>query len=178
MNLLVWIDCEMSGLNPENNHILELAVVITDINSLEPIASKEIIINHDENILTEMDDWNTDQHKKSGLWDKVLKSSCSYSNTESELIEFLSNYTQKKCVHLAGNSVYHDLAFLKIHLPKVANWMHYRIVDISSLKVLIQAWYSEKPDLLFNKKNNHRALDDIYESIAELKYYKNNFFIS
>ncbi len=172
---LVWMDLEMTGLDPELDTIIEIATIITD-NALNIIAEgPNLVIHEPASRYQQMDAWNQAQHKKSGLWEKVISSSISLSEAEQQTLEFLKKYVSPKSSPLAGNSVWQDRRFLLKYMPTLEAHLHYRLVDVSAIKELASRWYPEKS---FKKnKNLHRALDDIKESIEELKFYKENFFI-
>jgi oligoribonuclease len=175
LNPLVWIDLEMSGLNLKKDYILEIAVILTDGNLNNKIYGPEIIIKQDKSLLDSMDAWCTEHHAKSGLTEKVLKSEYSMEQAEKKVLDFITSHIPEyQAGVLAGNSIHVDRSFLLKDMPKIANHLHYRIVDVSSIKVLSQAWY---PDLKYpRKKNVHRALEDIEESIEELQFYRKNVF--
>lgn len=162
-----WVDCEMTGLNHYEDEILEIAFVITD-KHMNKIIEKDFIVFHSSARLEQMDNWNQETHKNSGLWNSVLKSNLNYFQLEKEIIEILKKYTSEKKTYLAGNSVYNDYLFIKNKFPLIFNWVHYRILDISSLKLLHQA----QDKTAFTKLKKHTALADIKESIEEYLFYK------
>jgi len=173
----VWLDLEMTGLNPRKDAILEIACVVTDGN-LEVIAQgPDIIIAQSESTLSAMDKWCTLTHKKTGLYDLVLKSETSVEDAERQTLAFLRQHTKENYAQLAGNSVWMDRVFLMHHMPRLYDFLHYRTIDVSTIKELAHCWYFKNPKLQFKKQNAHRALDDIFESIQELKHYKNAFFV-
>lgn len=163
-----WVDCEMTGLDTKKDVILELAYIITDKNMNE-IARGEYIFHQTPKILAQMDSWCTEQHTKSGLYEKALKSKLSYKMAEKEILETLKKHTREKETYFAGNSVYMDALFIKKQLPHVHALMHYRLFDITTFK-LEQKLLGKK---LFIKKEHHRALSDIEETIKEYFFYKN-----
>jgi len=173
-NKLIWIDLEMTGLDPERDLILEIATVITDCN-LEPVAEgPNIAINQPEELLLSMDEWARTHHEKSGLLDLVNKSSYDCQGAEQATVEFVSIYCKKGESPLCGNSVWHDRQFLKRHMPTLEEFFHYRNIDVSSIKELVRRWY---PSLSpYEKRNPHRALSDIKESINELRFYRQKVF--
>jgi len=173
--VFLWIDCEMTGLNPNIDRLLEVAVILTDA-SLVPIIEKSWVIGCEESILAEMDPWCRVTHKKSGLYDLSMASLMTIKDVEDLLMQILLAYTTKKMTYFAGNSVYFDYLFLRSAMPKIIEWCHYRIIDVSSIKTLYEAWRVDGLQL-FQKKNTHRALDDIKESIQELMFYRDNFFL-
>ncbi|QSL66972.1 hypothetical protein MERGE_001359 [Pneumocystis wakefieldiae] len=173
-NPMIWVDCEMSGLDPEKHELLEIAVLITDGN-LNIIESKgfQRVIHHPEHILNSMDSWCKKHHEENGLIQSVLSSSHTLASTEIELLDYLQKYISKsKVALLAGNSVYVDRAFLSRYIPGIFEYLHYRIIDVSTIKELARCWNYEIFQNAPKKKVNHRAMDDILESIEELKYYK------
>ncbi len=173
---LVWIDMEMTGLHPETDQILEIATIITD-SSLNIIAEgPELIVQQPQELFQKMDKWNQDHHTKSGLWQKVLESRISVQEAQEQTLSFLKNHLKAGESPLCGNSVWQDRSFLKVHMAELHSFFHYRIVDVSSIKELVKRWYSEK--FVYKKQNVHRALEDIKESISELKFYKENLFIN
>ncbi|MBM4222855.1 MAG: oligoribonuclease [Gammaproteobacteria bacterium] len=165
---LCWIDCEMTGLNPMSDQILEICLVLTD-HSFNIIDQYETVIHCAEDRLLAMDDWNRQQHSKSGLWSEVIASTVDSITAQDLIIAWLKNYMVAGEAILCGNSVYQDRFFLKMHMPKLDQFFHYRLIDVSTLKQLIPIWF---PAFEGYKKltNAHRARQDILESIAELKY--------
>lgn len=171
---LVWIDLEMTGLDPEKDLILEIATVMTDCR-LEPVAEgPNITINQPEELLLSMDEWAITHHEKSGLLDDVKRSSYDCQRAEQETLEFLSIYCKKGESPLCGNSVWQDRQFLKRHMPTLEEFFHYRNIDVSSIKELVRRWYPSLPP--YEKRTSHRALRDIKESINELRYYRKRVF--
>jgi len=176
---LVWIDCEMTGLNPRKDKILEIAVLITNGNLDLVDDGIEFVIKTEKQDLDAMDEWCTNQHASSGLTEACLKS----PYTKEYVAEAVLAYVQKWIPHhrtgiLAGNSVHADRSFLVEEMPQVVNWLHYRLVDVSSIKELARRWYpSQRPPRDTFPKSAHRALDDIRGSIRELKWYRENIFI-
>lgn len=173
---LVWLDMEMTGLDPQKEGIIEIATIITDskLNILEEGPS--LVIHQSQALLQEMDPWNTKHHEKSGLLEKVRKSKITVKQAEKLTLEFIKKYCAPKKALLCGNSVHHDRRFLERDMPEIHEYLHYRHIDVSTVKSLAKFWY---PKVKFPKKDNaHRALDDIRESIEELKYYRARFFKS
>lgn len=171
---LVWIDLEMSGLDPDACQILEIATLITDGN-LELIAEgPDIVIHQQGHVLDAMDAWCTQQHGNSGLTAGVRASTVSLAEAEARTLEFVRRHCPPGKSPLCGNSIGHDRRFLIKHMPQLAGFLHYRSVDVSSVKELARRWY---PDLAPPRKGEtHRALDDIRESIAELRHYREHIF--
>ena len=174
-NHLVWIDLEMSGLDPERHVIVEIGSIVTD-DRLEIVAKgPDIAINYSKNILSLMEEWSLKHHKLSGLLDRVKASPYNCRRAEQETIEFLSRYCQKGESPLCGNSVWQDRRFLIKYMPRLNEFLHYRNIDVSSIKELVRRWYPTLPG--FEKQNSHLALSDIRESIKELRYYRENAFV-
>ena len=173
-NNLIWIDMEMSGLNPDTDKILEVALVVTDSN-LNTVAEAPVLILHQPAALLEvMDDWNKSTHAKSGLIDKVKASNLSEDEVEAQLVAFLSRHVPAKASPMCGNSICQDRRFLARHMPQLEAYFHYRNLDVSTLKELVKRW---KPELAagLTKLGKHEALADVYESIEEMKYYREHF---
>lgn len=171
---LIWIDLEMTGLDPERHVIIEIATVITD-DQLDIIAQgPEIAINYSENILSSIDEWSHKQHQSSGLLDRVKTSSFNCRKAEQETLYFLSRYCNEGQCPLCGNSVWQDRRFLIKQMHRLEAFLHYRNIDVSSLKELARRWYPSLPP--FQKRKTHLALEDIKESVEELKYYRLKLF--
>lgn len=171
---LVWMDLEMSGLDPEKDVILEIATIVTDAN-LKTLAEGPVLAVHQtENIFEGMDDWNTRHHNQSGLVDRCRKSKLSIEECEKMVLDFIKPYTEKGGNLLCGNSITQDRRFIYKYMPKLSGWLNYRNIDVSSVKELSFRWYPNLPE--FQKMENHQALDDIRESIAELEYYRKTIF--
>lgn len=173
---LIWIDLEMTGLMPERDTIIEIATVVTD-SELNILATGPVIAIHQpDQILLAMDEWNTRQHGQSGLTKRVQESTDTLRLAEQATLSFLSQWVEDGASPICGNSIGQDRRFLVRYMPKLEAYFHYRNLDVSTLKILANAWY---PDIAkgFNKKGCHLALDDILESIEELKYYREHLFI-
>jgi oligoribonuclease len=174
-NRLIWIDLEMSGLDPEKEVILEIATIVTD-NMLEILAEgPNIAIHYPETALSTMEAWSKSQHQASGLLDRVRVSGHSCQKAEGEILDFLLKYCKKGRSPLCGNSIWQDRRFLIKHMPRLEEFFHYRNIDVSSIKELVRRWYPSLPR--FEKKKNHLALSDIRESIQELRYYREKIFM-
>lgn len=172
---LVWIDLEMTGLDPEIHVIVEIASIVTDteLNIVE--QGPDTAIFYPEEILAHMEPWSLEHHQASGLLDRIRNSSVSCEKAEKETIDFLSRYISKGKSPLCGNSIYQDRRFLVKHMPRLEAFFHYRNIDVSSIKELVKRWY---PALhAFQKEKSHLALNDIKESIEELRYYRKNVFV-
>lgn len=173
---LVWMDLEMSGLDPEVNTILEIATVITDCN-LEIISEGPVlaIYQHSE-VLHSMDDWNKKHHNETGLIERVRQSAFHMRDAEMMTLNFIKNHIPPRTSPLCGNSVWQDRRFLTKYMPALEGYFHYRNIDVSSIKELYSRWYPGLPR--FEKENAHTALKDIHESISELQYYRRRIFIA
>ena len=165
---------EMSGLVPERERIIEIALVITDSN-LETLAEAPVLVVHQsDEVLNGMDAWNKATHGKSGLIDKVKASQLDDAAVEAQLLEFLKEFVPPKKSPMCGNSICQDRRFLANYMPRLEDYFHYRNLDVSTLKELAKRW---RPQVYggFKKANNHTALADVYESIGEMKHYRDNF---
>ena len=171
---LVWIDLEMSGLDPEHNTIIEIATIVTDkdLNILE--KGPNLAIKQSLKLLESMDEWNTTHHTASGLWDKVLNDSVSMEEADKATLDFIKKWTMEGKNPLCGNSIGQDRRFLYKYMPQISEYLHYRNIDVTSIKEIAKRWYPELP--AFNKLEKHQALDDIIESIDELKYFQEHIF--
>ena len=170
-NNLIWIDLEMTGLDTQNDVIIEIATVVTD-SELNTLAEGPVLAIHQgDEILNAMDDWNTKQHGNSGLTERVKNSTINEAEAERQTIEFLRQYVPANASPMCGNSICQDRRFLARCMPALENYFHYRNLDVSSLKELAKRW---APEVFkgFSKESSHLALDDIRDSIAELKYYR------
>ena len=172
---LVWIDCEMTGLDTRVDRIIEIATLITDSDLNIVAEGPELAIHRPKELLDQMDDWNTKHHTQSGLVERVLNSQIEIEDADCLTFEFISQYAEKHAAPLCGNSVWQDRRFIDLEMPQTAHYLHYRNVDVSSFKEMARRWY---PNLdPYKKENHHRALDDIRESIEELKYYREKLFV-
>ena len=173
-NNLIWIDMEMSGLNSDSDHILEVAMVITD-SQLNVVAEAPVlVVSQLDSVLENMDKWNKSTHTKSGLIDKVKASKQAESEVEADMLTFLQKHVSPKISPMCGNSICQDRRFLARSMPQLESYFHYRNLDVSTLKELVKRW---KPDIIpgLTKQGKHEALADIYDSIAEMKYYREHF---
>ena len=171
---LIWIDLEMTGLDPDNAVIIEMATIVTD-SDLNTLAEGPVIAIHQpEEILAGMDEWNTRQHGQSGLTQRVRESTVSMAEAEAQTIAFLEQWVPKGKSPICGNSICQDRRFLYRHMRELENYFHYRNLDVSTLKELAARWAPEVRDS-FKKGSTHLALDDIRESIGELRHYREHF---
>jgi oligoribonuclease len=172
-NNLVWIDMEMTGLRPEKDRILEIATIVTDC-QLNILAEGPVLaVRQPEVLLAGMDEWCISHHTASGLLDRVRTQGVSEAEAEAQTLAFIQQYVPEKASPLCVNSIGQDRRFMYAYMPKLEAYFHYRNLDVSSLKIVANLW---KPQIMagFTKKEAHLALDDIRESIAELRYYKEN----
>jgi len=168
---LIWIDLEMTGLSPESDSILEIATIVTDAQLNELAEGPAYAIQHSEEELLAMDDWNREHHRASGLWQRVVQSKVNMAQAEQASIAFLDHWTEQGASPMCGNSICQDRRFLSRLMPDLQSWFHYRNLDVSTLKEIAARW---SPGILagFSKQNRHEALSDIRESIDELRYYR------
>ncbi|MDD2917394.1 oligoribonuclease [Rhodoferax sp.] len=171
---LIWLDCEMTGLNPAHERIIEIAVIVTDAHLTRRIEGPVLVIHQNDDLLGKMDKWNTSTHGKSGLTDKVKASTMDEAEVEQILLQFLSQYVPKGSTPMCGNSIGQDRRFLARYMPKLEAFFHYRNLDVSTLKELSKRW---APGVYksFKKKQRHTALADVHESIDELEHYRTHF---
>ena len=171
---LVWIDCEMTGLDPEKERLLEIAVIVTGPHLTPRIEGPVLVIHQSDELLNKMDAWNKGTHGKSGLIDKVKASTISEADAEAEILAFLKKYLPKSASPLCGNTISQDRRFLVKFMPKLEAFFHYHNLDVSTLKELSRRW---KPEVYssFKKQQKHTALADVHESIDELAHYREHF---
>ena len=172
---MIWIDLEMTGLDTQRDYIIEIASIVTDKNLNIIDEGPNLVIHQPYEILNSMDQWNTTHHNNSGLTQKVRESSITESIAERQTIEFLSKYVPKGVAPLCGNTICQDRRFLARFMPQLESFCHYRSIDVTSIRELGKRWYFEDIDN-FQKNSNHRALDDIRDSIEELRYYRKTIF--
>jgi len=170
-NRLVWVDLEMTGLEPDRDSILEIASIVTDADLNELAEGPVYAVSHPESALKAMDSWNTEHHTASGLWSRVLSSTVSMREAEQGTLDFLRRWVEPGTSPMCGNSICQDRRFMHRLMPELERCFHYRNLDVSTIKELAARW---APDVLegFKKENRHEALSDIRESIAELRYYR------
>lgn len=175
-NNLVWMDLEMTGLDPVKDKIIEIATLVTD-SELNIIAKGPCLIVHQsDEVMNNMNDWCIKHHGQSGLTQAVKDSKVSQEEACQQTRDFILEFCEKGRAPLCGNSIGQDRMFLMNHMPEIIDVLHYRVVDVSSMKELFNRWYGQKKSY-FTKKTTHRALDDIIESIEELKFYREKFLI-
>jgi oligoribonuclease len=172
---LIWIDLEMTGLNPDKDRVIEIATVVTD-KELTVLAEGPVCaIHQSDEVLAGMDDWNTRQHAMSGLAERVRASTMTELEAEQETLTFLRKHVDHAASPICGNSICQDRRFLSRHMPELASFFHYRNLDVSTLKILVKLWM---PDIAgrFEKNSVHLALADIHDSIRELRFYREQLF--
>ena len=171
---LVWIDCEMTGLDPEKERLLEIAVVVTGPNLSPRVEGPVCVIHQSDELLNKMDAWNKGTHGRSGLIDKVKASTTTEEDAEAQILAFIKQYVSKNNSPLCGNTISQDRRFLDKFMPKLEAYLHYRNLDVSTLKELSKRW---KPEVFnsFKKQQKHTALADVHESIEELAHYREHF---
>jgi oligoribonuclease len=173
-NNLIWLDMEMTGLDPDKDRIIEVAIVATD-SQLNTLAEAPVlVVRQPDVVLDAMDDWNKNTHSRSGLIDRVKASGLSESEVERQLLAFLAQHVPAKTSPMCGNSICQDRRFLARHMPALETYFHYRNLDVSTLKELARRW---RPDVAKGvvKQGKHEALADVYDSIEELKHYREHF---
>lgn len=174
---LIWLDLEMTGLQPETDLIIEIATLVTDA-QLNILAEGPVLaIKQSDAALAAMDDWNQKHHGASGLIERVKHSAIDEQEATRQTLQFLDQYSVKNASPLCGNSICQDRRFMAKHMPELENYFHYRNLDVSTLKELVRRW---KPDLLNGlvKQSTHKAMEDIRDSVNELRYYREHFIIS
>ena len=171
---LVWIDLEMTGLDIEKESIIEIATIITDgeLNIIAHGPNEAITV--DESLIEGMDEWNTTHHFESGLVERIREQGVSLIDAEKRTLDFLKEWVDPNTAPLCGNSVWNDRRFLEKEMPNVAEYLHYRMIDVSTVKELARRWYPEVDK--YPKKGAHLALDDIIESVEELEYFRDKVF--
>jgi oligoribonuclease len=177
-DLLVWLDLEMTGLDPKKCTILEIGILITD-NELNILAEgPSIAVHHSEKVLRGMESWSRHHHKKSGLTGECRKSTVSLKKAETLVLDFVKEYCKEKTAPLCGNTIWQDRRFLVKYMPRLEAYLHYRVIDVSSIKELVRRWYSDNSfKMPREKRQTHRVMDDIRESVEELRFYRGKVFV-
>jgi oligoribonuclease len=177
-DVLVWLDMEMTGLDPAKERIIEMATILTDGNLVEIATGPDLVIHQDDEILAAMDDWNKKHHGGSGLVDRVKASTVTEADAEAQTVAFINAHASAKDRPvLAGNSIHQDRRFVRKYMPVLEKRLHYRMVDVSTIKELARRWFPAIAAKQPQKKETHRALDDIRESIDELRFYRQHVFL-
>ena len=179
-DVLVWLDMEMTGLDPDKERIIEVATILTDGNLVEIAAGPDLVIHQADEILAAMDDWNKSHHKASGLTERIKASAITDGDAEAQTLAFINTHftSPKDRPVLAGNSIHQDRRFIRRYMPRLDARLHYRMVDVSTVKELARRWFPEITAKQPAKKETHRALDDIRESIDELRFYRQHIFVT
>jgi oligoribonuclease len=178
-DVLVWLDMEMTGLDPDRERIIEIATILTDGQLTEIAVGPELVIHQADEILAAMDDWNTKHHGGSGLTQRVKESQITDADAEAQTIAFINAHVSAKDRPvLAGNSIHQDRRFIRRYMPAFEKRLHYRMVDVSTVKELARRWYPQATARQPAKKDTHRALDDVRESIEELRFYRGQIFVA
>jgi len=171
---LIWLDMEMTGLEPDRDCIIELAIVITD-GQLNTVAEAPVLAVHQpDSVIDGMDEWNTRTHGQSGLIDRVKASALDEAAVEAQMLAFISQYVPERASPMCGNSICQDRRFMARYMPRLEAWFHYRNLDVSTLKELARRWHPEVAKGV-QKLGKHEALADIHESIEELRHYRTHF---
>lgn len=173
---IVWMDLEMTGLDPEKERIIEIAVLITDGNLNVIAEGPNLVVHQSDALLAAMDAWNTEHHAKSGLTEQVRASLVSEAQAEEQVLAFIASHCEVRTAPLAGNTIHQDKRFLQKYMPRLDAYLHYRIIDVSSVKELVRRWMPKVHYKQPAKNEGHRAMDDIKESLRELQYYREAAF--
>ena len=171
---LVWLDCEMTGLDPEKERLIEIAIIVTGPQLTPRIEGPVLAIHQVDAVLNQMDKWNKGTHGKSGLIDKVKASTVTEADAEAQILAFIAQYVPKSVSPLCGNTISQDRRFLVKYMPKLEAYLHYRNIDVSTFKELAKRWRPEVYNA-FKKQQKHTALADVHESIDELEHYREHF---
>jgi oligoribonuclease len=178
-DVLLWLDMEMTGLEPDRERIIEVATILTDGQLVEIATGPELVIHQDDVLLAAMDEWNTSHHGASGLTERVRAATTTEAEAEAQTLAFLNQHVSAKDRPvLAGNSIHQDRRFIRRYMPALDKRLHYRMVDVSTIKELAKRWYPAELIKQLQKKESHRALDDVRESINELRFYRDKLFVT
>jgi len=173
---LIWIDLEMTGLDSQRDRIIEVATIVTDSQLNEVAEGPALVVHQPASVMEAMDEWNTKQHGGSGLTDRVLSSSLTTRDAERQTLAFLAKHSAAGASPMCGNSICQDRRFLAREMPELEAWFHYRNLDVSTLKILAQRW-APGVAAAVTKTSSHRALDDIRDSISELRHYRSELLV-
>jgi oligoribonuclease len=177
-DVLVWIDMEMTGLEPERERVIEIATILTDGQLTEIAVGPELVLHQADDVLAAMDEWNTTHHGASGLTQRVRESAITDADADAQTVAFINAHVSAKDRPvLAGNSIHQDRRFIRRYMPALEKRLHYRMVDVSTVKELARRWYPQVAARQPQKRDTHRALDDIRESIEELRFYRSQVFL-
>lgn len=171
---LVWVDCEMTGLEPEKERLIEIAIIVTGPQLTPRIEGPVLVVHQSDEVLDQMDNWNKGTHGRSGLIDKVRASTTTEADAEAQILAFIAEYVPKGVSPLCGNTISQDRRFLVKYMPKLEAYLHYRNIDVSTFKELAKRW-SPAVYSAFKKQQKHTALADVHESIDELEHYREHF---
>ena len=175
-DLLVWVDLEMTGLDLDRERIIEISTLLTDGNLNIVAEGPDLVVHQSDELLDGMDAWNSTQHRKSGLFDRVRASNITETQAEELTLAFVTEHCEPQTAPLSGNSIYYDRRFLQKYMPRLERFVHYRNIDVSTIKELVRRWYPAVSEGAPPKGETHRAMDDIRESIEELRYYRAKVF--
>jgi oligoribonuclease len=175
--VLAWLDLEMTGLDPTVDVIVEIAMLLTDDDLNIVVEGPDLVVHHSDEVLAVMGDYVREMHTRSGLLEAIRASTLTLEEAGAQTMAFLRQHTEQGAVPLCGNSIGMDRRFLAAYLPEIEGWLHYRSVDVSSVKELVRRWYPAVRAARPRKAGNHRALDDIRESVEELRYYRKSFIV-
>ncbi|XP_053604843.1 probable oligoribonuclease [Plodia interpunctella] len=175
---IVWVDLEMTGLNVETDRILEIACLVTDADLNIVATGPNLVIHQPNSVLENMNQWCINQHGESGLTEASRNSKITLEEAENQILSFVQQHVPEKRCPIGGNSIYMDRLFLRKYMPKFNDYLHYRVIDVSTVKELAKRWYQKDFSSIPQKSFKHRTIDDIHDSIKELKYYKEHIFKS
>lgn len=177
-NMFVWIDLEMTGLNVGRDVILEIATLVTDSDLTIIHEGPSLVVHQSDETLATMIPLVKDLHEKSGLTKAVRASTVTLRQAEEQTLAFIKQFCTAKTAPLCGNTVWQDALFLRKYMPRITDYLHYRVLDVTAFKIAVHSWYPSSQYREFKKKDDHRAMSDIYESVSELRHYRDHFFIN